>query len=805
MDENFNKSATKKIRTSASSLNKKTKNPQSNLIFLINILNTEIKKYYISTRNCLSQEKQKNYKNNNFKSTQTYELINKYLEEFILKAKDIFKRMKYMNKIYLIQQEINNNEKEDFIFNKNNNFNNFNKILNRKRLFNEEINISNSMNNTSSYLNINNYFQKINIEKIKKNDIKSKNNSSKDLKLGNQNNYIINSTSKKIYNKKNLKYNNILKRNSKSNSLINLRKKIIFDEKPDNSSLMHTTSIHGLSNINTNVNSNNNSRNNLNLYNNKKEIFDNINKIISLLKEIKLIKGNIFNKSPEAENHKKILKKIENEFLILIKNIYKENNTNNNDINNNININFKKDIKYRNLIIQQLKEELNTKSQKNLHKKNLYLNDNNNYINSFQEENNNKNRTKNIINELQEKIDKNQKKNIIYPNNDKTLEKIKQKCHELEQEKENIILKNEELKNQINKLNQELNNKSIIHPLFNNLILQNFYFNFPSSEIINEKSQKIIYELKEGINIYQNEINHSKEEINKLTENNNKCKEEFDKLNKQYNEIILNNKTLKENLDELNNNIEKYKKIIKYQEEEIKTLKYNAQVQPKSEKELLNKSLPLKESLNNNIIFTEEKKSKRRNNSKISEYKMEQDKMYLKYELLKNDYDKLNSTLMQKQKLLDNYSKISNSTASKTNIDEQILELITEHKKEIENLTEKYNKNIMSLKMNLPSPFSPNTHTILIDKRYSKYDLKWYLLTVITENEKNYENTFWVSELEMKPILSQFNKYKTEKELEEEKFENLYKMQDKWIKQLDQKEKIIEEMQIKINFYENNN
>ena len=30
-------------------------------------------------------------------------------------------------------------------------------------------------------------------------------------------------------------------------------------------------------------------------------------------------------------------------------------------------------------------------------------------------------------------------------------------------------------------------------------------------------------------------------------------------------------------------------------------------------------------------------------------------------------------------------------------------------------------------------------------------------------------------------------------------------MQDKWIKQLDQKEKIIEEMQIKINFYENNN
>ena len=182
---------------------------------------------------------------------------------------------------------------------------------------------------------------------------------------------------------------------------------------------------------------------------------------------------------------------------------------------------------------------------------------------------------------------------------------------------------------------------------------------------------------------------------------------------------------------------------------------------------------------------------------------MEQDKIYLKYELLNNDYDKLNTTLIQKQKLLDNYSKISSETASKTNIDEQILELMAEHKKEIENLTEKYNKNIMSLKMNLPSPYSPATHTILIDKRYGKYDLKWYLLTVLTENEKNYENTFWVSDMEMKPILDQFNKYKTEKELEDEKFDNLYKMQDKWIKQLDEKEKIIEEMRDKLDFYEN--
>ena len=172
--------------------------------------------------------------------------------------------------------------------------------------------------------------------------------------------------------------------------------------------------------------------------------------------------------------------------------------------------------------------------------------------------------------------------------------------------------------------------------------------------------------------------------------------------------------------------------------------------------------------------------------------------------LLKNDYNKLNSTLQQKQKLLDNYSKISNETASKSNIDEQILELIAQHKKEIEALTQKYNRNIINLKMNLPSPFSPLTHGILIDKKYSKYDLKWYLLTILTEEQKNYENTFWVSEEDMKPILDQFGKFKTEKELEDEKFDNLYKMQEKWIKQIDENERKIEALQNKLDKYENN-
>ena len=868
MEENPNKLSSKKIRNSSSSVSINSQNPQSKFVFLINHLSSDIKKFYTSIKQCIDSGKQNIFENNN-SSINTFELIDKYLNEFILKAKEIFKRMKYMQKINLIQQEINNNQNSNQnlninLHNQNSNNNYLKSYHDNKKLIDDDVNIPSLCNNTSTSFNINQFFKKISIEKKnkmkeKQDMIKSLNNSSKDIKLINKydstfsydksqkkNNH---SANKIIYNNYDRQYIN-LKRNINKKSVINLRKKIIFDKKNENSSL-------GLSNSNglNNINSNNISLSEL--YLSKKEIYDNLHVIISLLKEMKLIKGNIFTKSLEAEKHKKILKKIYKALIKLIQNIFKDsninnnsldifnkdeksknnsnsnliyfktsNNINNNNNNDNNNIYYKKEIKYRDLIIQQLKEELNTKSQK--------------IINANKEENINKNKSKKIINELQEKIDKNQKKNFNYINKDKNFEILKQKCIQLQQEKDNILFINEELQSKIILLNQELDivkKNAIMTPIYENLFSQNFNFNYPSinnneksqknlitqnfnfnylsSNAISEKAQKIIDELTNEINNYKEQTNKSSEEIIKLNNDINKYKEEITQLNQKYNEGISEIKTLKEEIENLNNSIEKYKKLISYQEEELKNIKNEPQYNQKSDKDLLNKSLSLQDSINNNninninnpnnIINTDDKKNKKRNISKINEYQIEQDKIYLKYELLKNDYDKLNSTLIQKQKLLDNYSKISSETASKTNIDEQILELMAQHKKEIEALTEKYNKNILSLKMNMPSPFSPATHTILIDKRYSKYDLKWYLLTVLTEQEKNYENTFWVSDFEMRPILDQFNLFKTEKELEDEKFDNLYKMQDKWIKQLDEKEKIIENLEKKIDFYENNN
>ena len=51
--------------------------------------------------------------------------------------------------------------------------------------------------------------------------------------------------------------------------------------------------------------------------------------------------------------------------------------------------------------------------------------------------------------------------------------------------------------------------------------------------------------------------------------------------------------------------------------------------------------------------------------------------------------------------------------------------------------------------------------------------------------------------------MGKFNEYKTEREIEDEKFDNLYKMQEKWIRKIDENEKIIESLKERLSEYEN--
>ena len=934
----------KQIRTSSSQLNIKPNYKNEDLVFLINSLNSDIKSFYQSVKKCIYEGKQNIY-NSKVPSKQILDSIEQYLYDFINKAKDIFKKMKYTQKINIIQQELNDHQNNSNLFldditsNKmklsrdnlllNNNFDNIS--IEKKNFmdknFVDEVVYSPSLcnNNTGTSIKINNYFDNNNNDLNSNNNLKSNDINEYSHKYKKVNDYSINNNKisrqthnygtnynirmyKKCYNNNNNpnnfsdpkimfhnynQYNNNPNKKKKTKSVHELRKKILMNKK----SLNHT------SNPNNNYYSTNNTL--TNFYSSKKDILNNINDIISILKELKSVNDNIFKKTWEAEQHQKLLNKIYYELNILIKNIFKENNisinskdnilisekdnylsenisdkslikikdkirnnssysltynfetSNNNDEDNDnqnskkANIYYDNEIKARDLIIKKLKNELNMR-EKNLHNNNIKYNKLKSKLNYKNEDDlklNNMSKVnvdefienKRIIMELEEKLKKYEKNNGVKSNNfEKLYHLINQKYNELKKKNEIITLNNGKLKEQINLLYNKFNinkNKKNIFAKLEYIKIESLSI---TSKILSEETQKIINDLKNelqtkaeinekcnnDINTYKNNENNLKEEISKLNNDIStnkleiiKLKEEISNLNNEiskYKEDIIKIKKENESLEEkknlcLNENkslqetIDKQKKLLTFQEDEIKSLKN------KNDTNKINDDINIIDNNDNDIdensfnnINKEDKKNKKRNNIKqIDQLQIEQDKIVLKYELLKNDYDKLNSTLQQKQKLLDNYSKLSSETSSKTNIDEQVLELISEHKKEIDNLTKKYNQNIISLKMNLPIGYSPSTHCILIDKKYSKYNLKWFLLTITTTQEKNYENTFWVPEDEIKPMLSQFNKFRTEKEIEDEQFESIYITQQKWIKQIDENEQLIAKLKTQLQKYEN--
>ena len=958
MDNLRNQNEYRQIRTSSSQININTKYQCEDLVFLINNLNSDIKNFYTSIKQCLKDRKQ-NF-NNKISSQQTFDLIEKYLNDFIDKAKATFKKMKYCQKINMIQQEINNyqmnnskmklNSENIYLNNNcNNNMKDKSYMNHKKILFDEDEYISSLCNNTNTSIKINNYFDSNNINTL--NNIneynnkyfptkikKIKNNSSNKLPIKNciynaNTNYIFYKNKKHSSNPNNFsdpkiichQYNG-MKKNKNAKSMNDLGKVILVNKNSSSNNSL------GKNNYYNSVHTHNSN----NYYSSKKEILDNLNIIINSLKELRLINENIFNKSYEAEEHRKLLNKIFTEMNKLIKNIFneqnflnkssyinsifsdndeyfmsenishrslsknkkKENHQNNNYLTNNNNeynltYNYKTcnnnneddkikdlnnnkydmEIRARDLIIKKLKEELNLKNKefqnKNIRYSQIKTKLTKNNINKFSSVsnsiekdkniilnedslNNNKISKKNIqelmesrklILELQEKIKiyekilRNKNFDIKKNNLEKQYELINQKYNELKKTNEVITLNNKKLKDHIN----SIYNKSDINIKQKNSYQKLYILKIGSFSIIsnkdknniNEEVQKIIDDLKnelqiknenndklnKEINIYINGENKNKEEIKKLIieisnykneeiklkddisnlneeiskykENISKIQKDNEMLNKKYQDNLIEYKSFQESIDKQNQSIEKYKKLIIYQEEEIKSLKNNT-----------NNNF-IKKDINNeidNIV-----NDKNNNLKQMDKLQIEQDKLVLKYELLKNDYDKLNSTLQQKQKMLDNFSNLSNESSAKTNIDEQILKLVSEHKKEIEDLTKKYNQNIINLKMNLPIGYSPSTHCILVDKKFTRYNLRWFLLTIITAQEKDYENTFWVSEEEIKPMLDQFNTFRTEKEIEEEQYQSIYITQQKFINQIMENEKIISNLKAQLQKYENTN
>ena len=899
--QNQNQIKYKQIRTSSSQVNIRPKYKSEGLVFLINTLNKDIKVFYQEVKQCLNESKINNSKLSPFEILQ---LIDQYLDEFIDKAKDTFKKMKYTQQINILQQEINDYK------NNNKNLNIKDEILmnNRNKILVDEVYIPSLCNNTSSSIMVNNYFDdNINI------NTNLNTNLNNNLNYTNQNFKKINNHSynkiknnninlrKKDKNSNNIfpnynyakQFNDVKNKNKNTKDGNDIRKKILVNKIPvNNSNNKSAPKVHYYSSNQT-LN---------NTYWPKKEILNNLNRIITLLKEIKSVNGNVFAKTWEAQEHQKLSSKLYYELNNLVNNLFKEksfnfNNENDNDdylsgniseaslndknnkvkslYNYNLTYNYKtfnnndeiildknkiyfeKEIKSREMIIKKLKNEINIKdknlqnlnfkynqllklklsnanlSQNNSIKDKLLSNEDNLSINKMSKiDVEELIESRKVIIELKEKL-KNYEKNAKIKNNTmKNYEIINKKYNELKKISDVNKINNERLKKQLNK-----------KKFFDNLlILQIVSFAINSSEeknAISEEAQNIINEIKNELqtqkeanekitnenNIYKSNELTLKEENNTLKKSEEKLREEIAKISseiKKLKEDITIIQKAKDLLEEKNNNninelklsletIDKQKRLLDYQDKEIISLKNQNQKENPfniyNSYNNINDNDDVSNSNNSNINKDkdkEDKKSKKRNNlKKNDQMQIEQDKIVLKYELLKNDYDKLNSTLQQKQKLLDNYSKITNETSIKTNIDEQILELIAEHKKEMDELTKKYNKNIINLKMNLPLAYSPNTHCILVDKKYNKYNLKWYLITIITAEEKNYENTFWVPEDEIKPMIDQFNKFKTEKEIEDEHFESIYLTQQKWIKQIDENEQLIAKLKSQLIKYEN--
>ena len=201
------------------------------------------------------------------------------------------------------------------------------------------------------------------------------------------------------------------------------------------------------------------------------------------------------------------------------------------------------------------------------------------------------------------------------------------------------------------------------------------------------------------------------------------------------------------------------------------------------------------QNLSNEI--KDNKNNSNNSNNKNEEIIADLDKISIKYELLKIEYERQKTDLEEKEKLLSDYN-LTNLNDSKISSEEKINQIIKKYENKIEEMNQKHIKDILDLKINLPNCFTPSTHEILVDKKFKEYELHWYLLTITSAKKKDYENTFWVTEDEIKDSLEEFKQFKTEEDIEKENI-NIYAIaQEKLIKRIETNEDTISNLKKQI-------
>ena len=318
-------------------------------------------------------------------------------------------------------------------------------------------------------------------------------------------------------------------------------------------------------------------------------------------------------------------------------------------------------------------------------------------------------------------------------------QELKLKLLDKEQQTDNLTLKNE--------ISKEIN----------------IYFEIDQNyklKII--EREKLIKDLEDKIQILNDEIKSLNEQKLNLQKENDTYKIDLEKKNTYINSLNQEISILKQYIDKQEN-----KKKEKEKEQ--------------------NFSNEIKDNKNNS----------NNSNNKNEEIIADLDKISIKYELLKIEYERQKTDLEEKEKLLSDYN-LTNLNDSKISSEEKINQIIKKYENKIEEMNQKHIKDILDLKINLPNCFTPSTHEILVDKKFKEYELHWYLLTITTAKKKDYENTFWVTEDEIKDSLEEFKQFKTEEDIEKENI-NIYAIaQEKLIKRIETNEDTISNLKKQI-------
>lgn len=313
-----------------------------------------------------------------------------------------------------------------------------------------------------------------------------------------------------------------------------------------------------------------------------------------------------------------------------------------------------------------------------------------------------------------------------------------------------------ELKNEINKNNDEIElykkklkeNDATIKKLREkqNVTVSSNDPGDTSKENKNQKYLEKIEELKlinlsleEKKNIFKNEAQTQKNKNKEIKSQLDSEKHLNEKLKLQIKEFEEKNRTLTNEMKTL--------------QEELEELKLNQAKEEKEKNSMNNSSQGENEEKNAKIKFLSEQKDFFENSVKSLKEKIFQ----LEEKITQKEKEELNL----KEKNTELLSEITNIQENKKTEISIIQDEYKSAKKEIEELKQKIAESSASNSIN--PKYSPDSFTILTNRTFNH--LTWYLLSSKTDQDSlNYENCIWVPHPSIEKDLSSYNKFVSEQE-----------------------------------------